>query len=290
MSTQSKEEDVSQNEVQAHSEKEDAQNDNNSPWYADMAGEVMIPKYGEQIRLLVGSLSAAENTLLIQELGVTHILTVAYPSLCPNVPSNVKHKIVKCDDHPMFNMLEVLPECLEFIDDALSTDVGCVLVHCASGISRSVTTCVAFLMTRCGLSKDASLKIVRSRRKYANPNYGFRKQLEMLELNNGNIVEAANIWSRETSKDFFSGVQRQREVVNALHARVDDVENRMAQKRSKAENMDAEQRELDAIQLELDSCLPAHGEGIIDAPSKIIRNSASQKVTRLLSSFPEENQ
>jgi len=78
--------------------------------------------------------------------------------------------------------------------------------------------------------------------------------------------------------------------VNALHARVDDVENRIAQKRSKGENMDEEQRDLDAIQLELDLCLPAQGEGIVDAPSKIIRNSASQKVTRLLSSFPEENQ
>mmetsp|Transcript_15679 Transcript_15679/g.21488 ORF Transcript_15679/g.21488 Transcript_15679/m.21488 type:complete len:294 (-) Transcript_15679:139-1020(-) len=279
-----------QKEVSAPGCKEDDQIDENPSWYSNMAGEVLIPEYGEQVKMLVGSLSAAENTRLIHDLGVTHILTVA-GKLHANVPSStVKHKTVECDDHPMFNILKVLPECMEFIGSAMSDDDGCVLVHCASGISRSVTTCVAFLMIRFGMKKDDALELIRSRRQYANPNYGFRRQLEMLELKGCNVTEAAEQWSKETSKDFFSEVQRQRDAVNTLHARVDDVENKIAQKRSVGENTDVEQKDLAIIQMELDSCLPAQGEGFVDAPSGIIRKSALQKVQRLLSSFAAENQ
>jgi len=57
----------------------------------------------------------------------------------------------------------------------------CVCLCSAAGISRSVTITVAYLMTVSTLSFDDALKVVQYCREMANPNYGFRMQLQRFQ-------------------------------------------------------------------------------------------------------------
>ena len=64
--------------------------------------------------------------------------------------------------------------------DAIATAVGQgenVLVH-QQGISRSATILAAFLIKHCGLTADSAIEQIQSRRPVANPNVGFRRQLQ----------------------------------------------------------------------------------------------------------------
>jgi hypothetical protein len=70
-----------------------------------------------------------------------------------------------------------------FIEDALtSNDSACVLVHCASGVSRSVALVIHYLMRKQGSSCHEALLHIRAVHPAAQPNQGFLSQLEALEL------------------------------------------------------------------------------------------------------------
>lgn len=56
-----------------------------------------------------------------------------------------------------------------------------MLIHCAQGISRSVTVAVAFLMRRDKLSFADAMKRVKDARACASPNFGFIAQLQILD-------------------------------------------------------------------------------------------------------------
>lgn len=254
------------------------------PWYAAMAGEVPTPGEDKNVvKLLVGSLSAAESFRFLNDVGITHVLTVASGLDVKISNSSIKHKTVDCHDHPMENILKVLPECLEFIDEALLS--GRILVHCASGVSRSVAVCAAFLMTRHGMTAGRAIQTIRARRKYANPNIGFKRQLDILEQAEGDISGALDTWSRQSS-DVVAESLRQREAVNSFHSRVDEIELIVARIPTKESGETATlRRALIAIQFELDPCLPAEGDGFVDPPARMIRRSAIAKTERLLASL-----
>ena len=59
---------------------------------------------------------------------------------------------------------------------------ACVLVHCASGVSRSVAIVVHYLMRKRGVSSSKALQCIRAVHPAAQPNQGFLRQLEALEL------------------------------------------------------------------------------------------------------------
>ena len=287
-----------------------------SPWYMDIANEVPLPleipnsqskspallpthdgfekKDSIKSKLFVGSLSAAESLQFIRENKISHILTVA-ASLPVTIPSDcsVQHKIIECHDHPMANILEVMPSALKFINDAFESD-GIVLVHCASGVSRSVAVCAGFLMTRYEeMDMRRALDSISSVRKYASPNLGFRRQLQMIDNHKGDIGAAQELYSKHTS-NVVEDTIRQREVVNELHARVDDVEVAIASINSKKkglkESISCElkslKNDLIMLQVELDSCLPDELL-FIDPPAKMIRKAANTKIERLLVSLEE---
>lgn len=52
-----------------------------------------------------------------------------------------------------------------------------ILIHCAAGVSRSASFMIAFIMKDQNLPFHKALEKVKSRRKWINPNSGFRKQL-----------------------------------------------------------------------------------------------------------------
>ncbi len=56
-----------------------------------------------------------------------------------------------------------------------------VYVHCAVGISRSGMVVVAYLMQRDGLSRDAAMKSVQSKREMVKPNPAFMELLSQWE-------------------------------------------------------------------------------------------------------------
>lgn len=95
-------------------------------------------------------------------------------------------------DTPDQNLSQYFPVCNDFIHAARLRD-GNVLIHCLAGMSRSVTVAVAYIMSVTQLSWRESLKVVRSGRSVANPNYGFQVQLQDFELHKLAEVSVHNV-------------------------------------------------------------------------------------------------
>ncbi len=170
--------------------------------FSEIAGEVPItePLQGYvtstiNSKLFIGSLAAAEGIDFYRGARIKYIVTAAarlkvqIPSVNSDQPF-CQLVIADLDDHPCASLLESLRkyEVFAFLDDAfgISSDseaAGNVLVHCASGISRSASTIIAYLIcrTKGRISFDEALVLVRQNRPSANPNIGFRRQLELLE-------------------------------------------------------------------------------------------------------------
>lgn len=260
-----------------------AQRDDDSVWDA---GQV-IPG------LWVGGLSAAEDAKELAAHGVVAVLTVA-ARLRPALPEGIAHTYISLDDHPCADLLAALPRALEALDavlgdgEAKTSGSGerAILVHCASGVSRSVSACIAWLMTRRGLSLDDALRQVREGRPNGSPNHGFMQALQLLEKSGGNIAAAAKQWSQVGAADRMEKVNGLRDAANALHARADELEERLAQQRSSAGAPSKELlAELGALQSEVDSASPQ--DGFDDRVAQMIRKTAAQKIKRLLAQWEE---
>lgn len=73
-------------------------------------------------------------------------------------------------------LLEHLPSCCQLIE-RVRLNGGCTLVHCNAGVSRSVSVCLAYLISCQHMSLRDAYARVKARRPMARPNVGFFKQL-----------------------------------------------------------------------------------------------------------------
>ena len=80
------------------------------------------------------------------------------------------------DDTAESDLISSFDECVDFINDGAKKGYA-TLVHCAAGISRSATICIAYMIKQQGMGADEALEYVRSRRPIVCPNAGFRDQL-----------------------------------------------------------------------------------------------------------------
>jgi protein-tyrosine phosphatase len=241
--------------------------------------------------IYLGSLQAALDEENLRNNSICGVLTVAN-QLEVHLSEDILHLQVAITDHPCANILDVLPQSLEFIDRIIlsNTDSAarkCIFIHCASGVSRSVSVCCAWLMTRQNMKLDESLDLIRQKRSRANPNLGFRQQLSYLERH-GNVISAANeeYKSNFNEVNILDVIKQQRDEVNGIYARVDAIENQM--KKVSETEMSQTQRstwknELYYLQSLLDQISQRNAQNpISDPPSKSIRKSATEKVIRLL--------
>lgn len=208
--------------------------------------------------LFIGSLSSAESHSFLGKHNITRVLTVArrLPVKALPTSSSIIHKTVEIDDHPKANFLseDVVIPCCEFINDAFedykkhtsTTNAShspppAILVHCASGISRSSTAVLCWLLTKVkepnnnnnnsssslSLSLDEALKKVRKNRSAIHPNIGFMMQLQILEKYNGDLRKAEEEWNQQTNDgkvDLYDLICQRRQRANELHAEVDEIE------------------------------------------------------------------
>ncbi|KAG7093161.1 hypothetical protein E1B28_009443 [Marasmius oreades] len=129
--------------------------------------------------LFISDLAFAENPTLLSTHRITHILSVLPERI--NIPSDrhLTRMQICVEDFPFAELAAHLPTTTKFIRDGLRSygGEGRVLIHCAEGISRSVSVVAAFLMAQYGWTPGEAIAFIKEKRKVANPNFGFIKQL-----------------------------------------------------------------------------------------------------------------
>lgn len=133
--------------------------------------------------LFLGNFRAASSPDTLHKHQITRVLSVL--TLREVIPiklrlETVNYKHVSKTDHPGEDLLLSLPECVDYISEAVQTKQS-VLVHCQVGASRSATVVIAYVMRLNKWPLDQAYQFVKSHRFIINPNNGFRFQLRLYE-------------------------------------------------------------------------------------------------------------
>lgn len=146
-------------------------------------------------RLFISDLAFAENPALLSSYRITHILSVMPDSIYrPSLPIQPARLQIRLEDLPFAELAAHLPKTTSWIWNALasSSEVR-VLVHCAEGVSRSVSVVAAYLMASQGWPPMQAVDFIKNKRRIANPNFGFIQQLHEYARNSlGRMIATPN--------------------------------------------------------------------------------------------------
>ncbi|XP_032771523.1 inactive dual specificity phosphatase 27 [Rattus rattus] len=134
--------------------------------------------------VFIAEKSVAVNKGRLKRLGITHILNAAHGTGVYTGPEfytglEIQYLGVEVDDFPEVDISQHFRKAAEFLDEALLTYRGKVLVSSEMGISRSAVLVVAYLMIFHNMAILEALMTVR-RKRAIYPNDGFLKQLREL--------------------------------------------------------------------------------------------------------------
>ncbi|XP_016057844.1 PREDICTED: inactive dual specificity phosphatase 27 [Miniopterus natalensis] len=134
--------------------------------------------------VFIAEKSVAVNKGRLKRLGITHILNAAHGTGVYTGPEfysglDIQYLGVEVDDFPEVDISRHFRKAAEFLDEALLTCRGKVLVSSEMGVSRSAVLVVAYLMIFHHMAVLEALMTVR-RRRAIYPNDGFLRQLREL--------------------------------------------------------------------------------------------------------------
>ena len=130
--------------------------------------------------IVVGGRDESNNLDVLKSLGITHILNAA-ASLPNCFESEFVYKNIPLHDTDDERIIDVMGEASSFIR-RVEEIKGRVLVHCISGVSRSVTICLMHLVMEHRIPLKDAWNYVYSCRPFIAPNDGFKLQLAQAEI------------------------------------------------------------------------------------------------------------
>ncbi|XP_033833843.2 serine/threonine/tyrosine-interacting-like protein 2 [Periophthalmus magnuspinnatus] len=134
--------------------------------------------------IYIAEKSVAVNKARLKRMGITHVLNVAhgtgvYTGATFYTGMGVQYLGIEVDDFPDCDIAQHFRTTAEFMDEALLTHKGKILVNSMMGISRSAILVASYLMIFQNMSILEALTAIRKKRPI-NPNEGFIKQLRDL--------------------------------------------------------------------------------------------------------------
>ncbi|CAJ1086882.1 inactive dual specificity phosphatase 27 isoform X1 [Xyrichtys novacula] len=140
--------------------------------------------------IFIAEKSIAVNKARLKRMGITHILNTAhgtgvYTGQSFYTSMNIQYMGIEVDDFPDADISVHFRPTAEFLDEALLTHKGKVLVVSMMGVSRSAVLVASYLMIFQHMTIMEALTSMRKKRAI-NPNEGFLKQLREL---NENLME-----------------------------------------------------------------------------------------------------
>ncbi|KAM8976078.1 serine/threonine/tyrosine-interacting-like protein 2 isoform 2-T2 [Pelodytes ibericus] len=171
----------------------------NTPCVLDLQRELIKDRMESPINsadevwpnVFIAEKSVAVNKGRLKRMGITHILNAAHNTTVFTGPefysgTEIHYMGVEVDDFPDLDISKFLRPAAEFLDEALLTHRGKVLVNSEMGISRSAVLVAAYLMIFHHMTILEALMTIRKKRAIY-PNDGFIKQLR--ELNEALLEE-----------------------------------------------------------------------------------------------------
>ncbi|XP_031562449.1 dual specificity protein phosphatase 12-like [Actinia tenebrosa] len=151
--------------------------------------------------LFIGTREDANNIENLRQCNINRILTI--DSQVPDerhvavTDNKITRLHVDCLDEPTADLLSLFDRCIQFIEEGIRNNET-VLVHCLSGVSRSVTIILAYLMKTESLTLDKAVS--RLKQVYyedkVNPNPGFMKQLRLYEVMENTVDESSKVFKQ----------------------------------------------------------------------------------------------
>lgn len=136
--------------------------------------------------IFLGDRRAAMDKENLKVLGITHVINCSQGqrSIFVNTDAKfykdmgIKFYGIKATDTESFDISKYFRPTANIIHQALEKG-GKLLVHCVSGVSRSATIVIAYLMLKRRMTFKEAIKTVREKRRIC-PNDGFMTQLCVL--------------------------------------------------------------------------------------------------------------
>nr|XP_056714503.1 serine/threonine/tyrosine-interacting-like protein 2 [Euleptes europaea] len=141
--------------------------------------------------VFIAEKSVAVNKGRLKRLGITHVLNAAHGTGVYTGPDfyngmDIQYLGIEVDDFPDMDISKHFRQAAEFLDEALLTYRGKVLVSSEMGVSRSAVLVASYLMIFHHMTILEALMTIRKKRAIY-PNDGFLKQLR--ELNEKLLAE-----------------------------------------------------------------------------------------------------
>lgn len=140
--------------------------------------------YSEEsgFRVYLGDGADARNVQNLDKKRITYVLNAASGEVRTE---GIYGKHIKCLrlnilDESWYDISKHMESALDFVAEAKENKTG-VLVHCAAGVSRSVTVVLAYFMVREGWTLKKACRLTGRRRAASYPNLGFFRYLMSIE-------------------------------------------------------------------------------------------------------------
>ena len=124
--------------------------------------------------IYLGSQKAGVDMNKLFELNIGYVLILG-KGMKGNF-DRIIYKTMEIDDSLEQNISSIIGEALDFISESQRNNCN-VLVHCVSGISRSASIVIAYMMGKHKLDYDQAFAHVKSKRDIIRPNTSFVRQL-----------------------------------------------------------------------------------------------------------------
>ncbi|XP_008151331.3 serine/threonine/tyrosine-interacting-like protein 2 [Eptesicus fuscus] len=172
--------------------------------------------------VFIAEKSVAVNKGRLKRLGITHILNAAHGTGVYTGPEfytglDIQYLGVEVDDFPEVDISQHFRKAAEFLDEALLTYRGKVLVSSEMGVSRSAVLVVAYLMIFHHMAVLEALMTVRRKRPIC-PNDGFLRQLREL---NEKLMEERD--EDDSGEGGAQGAEEGEDTGSTIGARVQDL-------------------------------------------------------------------
>jgi protein-tyrosine phosphatase len=146
--------------------------------------------------LYLGCEKVSTNSETLENNKIKRIIKIGY-ELEEAFVGKYEYLSINIHDHFNEDIYDYFDKCYYFIENSIEKKEN-ILIHCAAGISRSVSIICAYLIKKKKWNFNRAINFIRETKPLVNPNCGFEQQLHEYSLRNNSKIFKKNNYRKKT--------------------------------------------------------------------------------------------